>query len=149
MTCLEIPTRTAGENFFVLSGACSSSGSCTQSPNYPMEYGASEYCEILAPERPLYFVHFVTALSDPLTIDGQAYSGGSRPVQGTITSEIIRWTSDLSGSGSGWQICVASLVNLGKHDKHPHKHAAYAPLDVLALTCSFRGGAVGSRELVE
>ena len=101
-------------DFVVLSGPCTASGGCTQSPNYPAEYGNSESCEIVAPAKPLYFTDFATEDGyDLLKINGQAYSGSSHPPQGVITSDIVQWTSDSSVSSNGWQICIVSGIVSG------------------------------------
>ena len=109
-----LATRTIS-GITVLSGACTSTGDCVQSPNYPSDYGNSQSCEILAPEQPLYFTHFQTATGDSLTINGQQYSGTSGPSQGIITASIIQWSSDVSVVSSGWQMCTAFGVKLGQN----------------------------------
>ena len=84
------------------------------SPNYPHNYGNSESCEILAPEKPLYFTRFATEEGyDVLTFGGQAYSGSSGPAQGTTTSDMILWSSDNASTFIGWQICTMHGVNHG------------------------------------
>ncbi|CAK9056549.1 Galectin-3-binding protein A (Lectin galactoside-binding soluble 3-binding protein A), partial [Durusdinium trenchii] len=111
---------TGGENIVVLSGPCALTGSCVTSPNYPDNYGNSESCEILAPEKPLYFLRFATEEGDDvLTFNGQAYSGSSGPPQGTTTSDMILWSSDNVDSSTGWQMCTAHGVN---HSEVNNKH---------------------------
>lgn len=100
--------------FLVLSGPCTSTGSCATSPNYPHNYGNSESCEILAPGMPLYFTQFATeAGKDILTFGGQAYSGSFGPPQGTTTSDVILWSSDNADSSTGWRMCTVHGVNSG------------------------------------
>ena len=104
----------------VLSGPCALPGSCVTSPNYPDNYGNSESCEILAPEKPLYFLRFATEEGDDvLTFNGQAYSGSSGPPQGTTTSDMILWSSDNVDSSTGWQMCTVHGVN---HSGLSHKY---------------------------
>ena len=104
-----------GENFAVLSGPCTSTAGCVQSPNFPSDYGNSELCEIMAPEKALYFTSFSTEGDhDVLTIDGQAYSGSSGPPQGSTSSGIILWNTSADTTASGWQMCTASGLKLGK-----------------------------------
>ena len=99
--------RTGGANIVVLSGPCTSSGACAQSPNYPNSYGNSELCEIVAPDQKLYFTRFETESEfDVLTIYGQAYSGSSGPPQGTTSLGIILWNSSSETTASGWQMCT-------------------------------------------
>ena len=106
--------RTGGENIAVLSGPCTSSGACAQSPNFPHNYGNSELCEILAPEKALYFTHFWTEGDrDFLTIDGEAYSGSSGPPQATTSLGIILWNTSADTTASGWQMCTAHGLKLG------------------------------------
>ena len=101
-------------HFFNLSGPCTSTGGCVQSPNYPNNYGNDEFCEILAPDQPFYSVHFATESGyDYLTVGGQAFSGTSGPPNGITTSDVIRWNSSSAGVGSGWQICTRSALNFG------------------------------------
>lgn len=85
------------------------------SPNFPNDYGTSESCEIVAPERALYITQFETESSnDFLTINGQNYSGLSGPLQGTISFlDVIRWNSNSADVASGWQICTAFGLKLG------------------------------------
>ena len=110
---LVVPNKTRND-FVVLSGPCTASGGCTQSPNYPAEYGNSESCEIVAPAKPLYFTDFATEGGyDLLKINGEVYSGSSHPPQGVITSDIVQWMSDGIVSSNGWQICIVSGLKLG------------------------------------
>ena len=96
------------------SGPCVATAGCVQSPNFPNSYGNSELCEILAPEKALYFTHFATeGDSDFLTIDGEAYSGVSGPPQGTTSSGIILWNTSADTTASGWQMCTANGLKLG------------------------------------
>ena len=119
-------------DFVVLSGPCTASGGCTQSPNYPAEYGPSESCEIVAPAKPLYFTDFATEDGyDLLKISGQAYSGSSHPPQGVITSDIVQWTSDSSVYSNGWQICIVSGLKLAR-----------------CFLCQFQGRYVKSHSLI-
>ena len=109
--CRCAQTRTGGENFTVLSGPCTSANGCIQSPNHPNEYGNSEFCQILAPAKPLYITHFETG-NDNLTINGHVYSGSSAPPQGIIT-DIIQWQSGDATTASGWRICTNFGLKLG------------------------------------
>ena len=110
---LVVPNKTRND-FVVLSGPCTASGGCTQSPNYPAEYGNSESCEIVAPAKPLYFTDFATEGGyDLLKINGEVYSGSSHPPQRVITSDIVQWMSDGIVSSNGWQICIVSGLKLG------------------------------------
>ena len=100
-----------GIDFAVLSGPCTSAGSCVTSPHYPDFYGNYESCAILAPEKPLYFTRFDTEAGyDFLTFGGQAYSGSSGPPNGTTTPVIV-WRSDASHTASGWSACTADGLN--------------------------------------
>ena len=106
--------RTGGENFNVLSGPCTSTGRCITSPNFPNNYGNSEFCEVVAPHQPLYFTSFETEDGrDFLTIDGQAFSGSSGPPQGSTSSGMILWNSSADTTASGWQMCTAHGLKLG------------------------------------
>ena len=84
-----------------------------QSPNYPNNYSNAESCDILAPpDTKLYITHFDTQDGhDNLTIDGVQYSGTTRPPQGLVSSEIL-WSSDVSHSSTGWEVCTATGVML-------------------------------------
>ena len=98
----------------MISGPCTATAGCVQSPNFPHDYGNSELCEIMAPEKALYFTSFSTEGDrDFLTIDGQAYSGSSGPPQGSTSSGIILWNSSADTTASGWQMCTAHGLKLG------------------------------------
>ena len=45
-TSVPVPAPSPGSGFEVLSGACTVSGSCVRSPNYPGNYGNYERCSI-------------------------------------------------------------------------------------------------------
>lgn len=69
------------------------------------------------PNAPLYFTGMLNENArDYWKIGGQWYSHyGSYavPPQGTTTSDIIHWTAYGSDSPSGWQMCIASGLQLG------------------------------------
>ena len=63
----------------------------------------------------LYFTRFETESElDVLTIDGHAYSGSSGPPQGSTSSGIILWNTSADTTASGWQMCTANGLKLGK-----------------------------------
>ena len=98
----------------VLSGPCTSTGRCVQSPNYPNSYGADESCDIVAPLRPLYTTQFDLAWRSALTVGGVSYYGATGPPQG-IVSTSITWSSSWT-TATGWQICLRITQTLGlKH----------------------------------
>ena len=109
-----LQTRTRREIFAILSGPCTSADGCIQSPNHPNKYGNSEFCQIVAPAKPLFITHFETgAGNDNLTINGHVYSGSSAPPQGIITSDTIQWQSGDATTASGWRICTSFGLKLG------------------------------------
>ena len=110
--------------FTVESGACATTneGTCVASPNYPSSYGNDEECQItLSGAMTLTATAFNTEGSwDKLFIcqdgvtcsqgtgqDGVevAYSGDTGPTN-VVTSGPLRWRSDYSNGGSGWEGCA-------------------------------------------
>ena len=104
-------TTTFTPSAWAVSGPCSVSGACAQSPNYPANYGSNERCELSLPEgSEITISAFETELNyDRLTINGQSFSGNGHAIIGKSVAvfEPILWRTDESKSAAGWQLCLS------------------------------------------
>lgn len=97
--------------FEIYEGPCEVDEGCINSPGYPLEnYGNNELCTILVHGDVGFvcFKHFDTESGfDYLTINGRAYSGEKGKL--CLKPEgVISWSSDLSETRSGWQLCAGA-----------------------------------------
>ena len=105
--------RRLTDQFEVVSGSCTTSGKCFESPNYPGNYGLDETCSIkvlsVGGDKRLASVAFNTEADyDELTIAGTAYSGTAGPVGVAVSAgDNITWSSDGYGIDLGFQVCLA------------------------------------------
>ena len=104
---------TYGADKFSVSGKCTTTGACFQSPNYPNDYGASEQCEItvqsVSDEEMLFSLAFNTELDwDILIVKGKQYSGTSGPSNVEVAvDDVFNWSSDDIEQRSGFEVCLA------------------------------------------
>jgi len=117
-TSVTSTTTTLTPSVWLVSGPCTVSGPCAQSPNFPQPYGPDERCELsLPPGSQVVVTTFRTEANyDKLTIGGQSYSGEGREIQGqtlTVTGPIT-WRSDESESAGGWQLCLRAPRRLAE-----------------------------------
>lgn len=82
-----------------------------RSGNYPGEYSNNEYCEISITSADGVYAS-PTAFDtengwDKLWVNGVAYSGSSFTYTIFVTETIV-WSSDVSQSNLGWEICAAA-----------------------------------------
>jgi hypothetical protein len=96
------------QTWVVVSGNCTVSGQCIQSPNYPGMYANSDGCLISAQTGPLSVLSFNTESGhDKLTVNGVDYHNTAGP-NGIVPSGLIQWTTDGSVVKNGWKICAQS-----------------------------------------
>ena len=108
--------KLTADQFEVVSGSCTTSGTCFESPNYPSNYGDDETCSIkvlsVGSGEKLVSVAFNTELfEDRLTIGETDYSGTTGPVGVAVSAdEVMTWSSnykyDSGGTESGFQVCL-------------------------------------------
>jgi len=92
---------------------------CVTSPNWPSNYENDQSCTMVMPNRGQMYLQAPSFLTetgnfDPLTINGNMYSGngdglaggGVVPFSGEVT-----WISDGSNTYPGWKICAYSSPN--------------------------------------
>ena len=102
-------TATFTPSAWQVTGPCTLSGTCVQSPNYPEPYGPNERCEFsLPPNSVVTIVDFATELNyDRLSINGRDYSGPGHAIVGKpFLVESLSWRTDESRSDRGWQLCL-------------------------------------------
>jgi len=103
--------------FSIYSGFCTtaSDGNCFNSPNYPSDYGYSEYCSIYVNNATsLDVIEFYLESSyDYLTVNSTSYSGSNGPDNVAVAADsFIYFSSDSSVSYSGFSICASSTTPL-------------------------------------
>ena len=104
--------RRLTDQFEVVSGSCTTSGKCFESPNYPSNYGIHQTCLIkvlsVGGAEVLASTAFNTEAGyDELTINGTAYSGTAGPVGVAVSAgDSITWSSDDYMSDLGFQVCL-------------------------------------------
>ena len=101
------PTPAPPPGSWVLSGSgCEVDGDCTQSLNYPGNYGDNQQCSVeLYGQFNVEWEAFNTERRyDFLNAGGSRYSGTSGPPKGAYTGTIT-WSSDYSVTRSGWRMC--------------------------------------------
>jgi len=91
-----------------VTGPCSLTGDCVQSPNYPRKYQNNQACAIevyLKNVGAISVERFITeSYFDTLTVNGVAYSGRNGP-DGITPTSTVYWNSDYSVRGRGWKLC--------------------------------------------
>ena len=106
---------TYGADKFKVTGKCTTTGACFQSPNYPNNYGVHDSCDIrvqsVSDGEKLFSLAFNTESGhDKLrvgTIQRAYYSGTTGPSNVAVSvNTIIRWNSDGSGQDSGFKVCL-------------------------------------------
>lgn len=107
-------TATSTASLWQVEGPCGVSGACAESPNFPDEYGLNERCTLSLPEGTSVTVtSFSTEdFYDRLTINGEKYSGSQGLAgQSFVVTSPIKWRSDESHTGPGWQICAGESTS--------------------------------------
>merc|ERR1719464_710719 len=125
-----------GQAFAVISGGCSASGLCVQSPNYPSTYRNNEECNIAVQDSlaaPLNITSFNTEGADKLTVNGVKYSGTTGPI-GIVPAGMVKWSTDSSVVKTGWRMCMGE----------PLRWAPGQKWNVLSGGCSASGLCVQS-----
>jgi len=93
----------------VVQGDCGLDRFCAWSPNYPLQYGNNQNCELAVNDTaasPLFVQHFHTEQNyDKLTVNGRVYHGNIGPSGVTPQASIV-WSSDNSVRQSGWMMCM-------------------------------------------
>lgn len=107
-------TATFTPSAWRVTGPCTLSGTCVESPNYPEPYGPNERCEFsLPPNSVVTIVDFATELNyDRLTINGRDYSGPGHAIVGKpFVVESLSWRTDESRSERGWKLCLEESLS--------------------------------------
>eukprot|EP01062_Namystynia_karyoxenos_P038060 TRINITY_DN27667_c1_g1_i1.p1 TRINITY_DN27667_c1_g1~~TRINITY_DN27667_c1_g1_i1.p1 ORF type:complete len:1874 (+),score=368.20 TRINITY_DN27667_c1_g1_i1:68-5689(+) len=100
-------------HWFVSCGGCPECcglrGACITSPAYPSRYPNGCFCvmEVLTPGV-LHSVAFDIDYFDRLTVGAMEYKGSDGPQWIPLEhGQLVIWNSDRSGSGPGWELCLA------------------------------------------
>ena len=105
--------RRGGSDYFDATGECTVEDNCIYSPNFPADYESSQTCDFTPLMDGTLTVNSfeleaeASCAYDALHVDGAVYCGDSGPDGVAVTTEsAISFTSDVSVTGGGFQICL-------------------------------------------
>ena len=96
-----------------MAGPCTTGGSCVKSPNFPLDYGANQDCDIeILQTGVLSATSFSTESGyDKLTLGAIDYSGTNGPMAVSVSAgDHATWRSDYSIQSTGWKVCLGECM---------------------------------------